>query len=50
MYVGSLAKYTVQVKGEKIIADHSNFRETLFRSGEEVYLTFPDHIHLLIKN
>jgi ABC-type Fe3+/spermidine/putrescine transport system ATPase subunit len=50
MYVGSVAKYTALVKGEKIIIDHSNPRETLFRSGEEVYLTFPDHIHLLLKN
>jgi ABC-type Fe3+/spermidine/putrescine transport system ATPase subunit len=50
MYVGSLAKYTVLVKGEKVIIDHPNPRETLFRSGEEVYLTFPDHIHLLVKH
>jgi ABC-type Fe3+/spermidine/putrescine transport system ATPase subunit len=50
MYVGSLAKYTVQVKGEKIIIDHANPRETLFRTGEKVYLTIPDQIHLLVKN
>lgn len=50
MYVGSLAKYTVQVKGEKIIIDHSNPRETLFRTGDRVYLTIPDAIHLLVKN
>ena len=50
MYVGSLAKYTVDVKGERIIIDHPNPREILFRSGEAVYLTFPDHIHLLVKH
>lgn len=50
MYVGSLAKYTVQVNGERIIIDHSNPRETLFRTGEKVYLTIPDQIHLLMKN
>ena len=50
MYVGSLAKYTVQVNGEKIIIDHANPRETLFRTGEKVYLTIPDQLHLLVKN
>jgi ABC-type Fe3+/spermidine/putrescine transport system ATPase subunit len=50
MYVGSLAKYTVDVRGERIIIDHPNPRETLFRSGEKVYLTFPDHIHVLVKH
>jgi spermidine/putrescine ABC transporter ATP-binding subunit len=51
MYVGSLAKYTVQVKGEKIIIDQSNPRETgLFKSGEKVYLSVPETLHLLIKN
>ena len=50
MYVGSLAKYTVLVKGEKIIIDHPNPRETLFRSGEHVYLTIPEHVHLLMKH
>ena len=50
MYVGSLAKYTVLVKGEKIIIDHPNPRETLFRSGEQVYLTIPENVHLLVKH
>jgi len=50
MYVGSLAKYTVLVKGEKIIIDHPNPRETLFRSGEQVYLTIPENVHLLMKH
>ncbi len=51
MYVGSLAKYTVQVKGEKIIIDQSNPRETgLFKSGEKVYISVPENIHLLMKN
>ena len=51
MYVGSLAKYTVQVKGEKIIIDQSNPRETgLFKSGEKIYISLPEDIHLLMKN
>jgi len=50
MCVGSLAKYTVQVNGEKIIIDHANPRETPFRTGEKVYLTIPDQIHLLVKS
>ncbi|UCE33226.1 MAG: hypothetical protein JSV40_08280 [Deltaproteobacteria bacterium] len=49
MYVGSLVKYTVQVKGEKIIIDQSNPRETgLFKPKEKVYLSIPENIHLLI--
>ena len=48
MYVGSLAKYTVLVKGEKIIIDQSNPRETgLFKTKEKVYLSIPQNIHLL---
>jgi len=51
MYVGSLTKYTVQVKGEKIIIDQANPRETgIFKSNEKVYLSIPESIHLLIKN
>jgi ABC-type Fe3+/spermidine/putrescine transport system ATPase subunit len=51
MYVGSLAKYTVQVKGERIIIDQSNPRETgLFRTNDKIYLSIPENIHLLIKN
>jgi ABC-type Fe3+/spermidine/putrescine transport system ATPase subunit len=51
MYVGSLAKYTVQVKGEKIIIDQSNPRETgLFKNGEKIYISVPEAIHLLMKN
>ena len=51
MYVGSLAKYTVQVKGEKIIIDQSNPRETgLFKNGEKIYISVPETIHLLMKN
>jgi ABC-type Fe3+/spermidine/putrescine transport system ATPase subunit len=49
MYVGSLAKYTVQVKGERIIIDQPNPRETFFRPKEKIYLSIPEHIHLLIK-
>jgi len=49
MYVGSLAKYTVQVKGEKIIIDQSNPRETgIFKTNEKIYLSIPKNIHLLI--
>lgn len=49
MYVGSLVKYTVQVKGEKIIIDQSNLRETgLFKPKEKVYLSIPENIHLLL--
>ena len=51
MYVGSLAKYTVQVRGEKIIIDQSNPRETgLFKNGEKIYISVPETIHLLMKN
>ncbi len=51
MYVGSLAKYTVQVKGERIIIDQSNPRETgLFKSGEKIYISVPEDLHLLIKS
>jgi ABC-type Fe3+/spermidine/putrescine transport system ATPase subunit len=51
MYVGSLAKYTVQVRGERIIIDQSNPRETgLFRTNDKIYLSIPENIHLLIKN
>ena len=49
MYVGSLAKYTVQVKGEKMIIDQPNPRETFFRPREKVYLSIPENIHLLMK-
>jgi putative spermidine/putrescine transport system ATP-binding protein len=47
MYVGSLAKYTVQVRGEKIIIDQPNPRETFFRPKTKVYLSIPENIHLL---
>jgi hypothetical protein len=51
MYVGSLAKYNVWVKGEKIIIDQSNPRETgLFKTNEKIYISIPEHIHLLVKN
>ena len=50
MYVGSLAKYTVQVKGEKIIIDQSNPRETFFKRNEKVYLSIPENIHVLKRN
>jgi ABC-type Fe3+/spermidine/putrescine transport system ATPase subunit len=51
MYVGSLAKYTVQVKGERIIIDQSNPRETgLFKTNDKIYLSIPENIHLLTKN
>ena len=51
MYVGSLAKYTVQVKGERIIIDQSNPRETgVFRTNDKIYLSIPKNIHLLIRN
>jgi iron(III) transport system ATP-binding protein len=51
MYVGSLAKYTVLVKGEKIIIDQSNPRETgLFKNGEKIFISVPETIHLLMKN
>jgi ABC-type Fe3+/spermidine/putrescine transport system ATPase subunit len=51
MYVGSLSKYTVQVKGERIIIDQANPRETgVFKTNEKVYLSIPDNIHLLMKN
>jgi ABC-type Fe3+/spermidine/putrescine transport system ATPase subunit len=51
MYVGSLAKYTVQVKGEKIIIDQSNPRETgVFNTNEKIYLSIPENIHVLRKN
>jgi len=49
MYVGSLAKYTVLVKGEKIIVDQANPRETFFRPKENVYLSIPEQIHVLMK-
>jgi ABC-type Fe3+/spermidine/putrescine transport system ATPase subunit len=51
MYVGSLTKYTVQVKGEKIIIDHSNPRETgIFKTNEKIYLSIPENIHVLMRN
>ena len=51
MYVGSLAKYNVWVKGEKIIIDQSNPRETgLFKTNEKIYISIPEHVHLLVKN
>ena len=51
MYVGSLAKYTVQVKGERIIIDQANPRETgVFKTSEKVYLSIPMNIHLLMKS
>jgi ABC-type Fe3+/spermidine/putrescine transport system ATPase subunit len=51
MYVGSLAKYTVLVKGEKIIIDQSNPRETgVFKTKEKIYLSIPEQIHLLVKH
>jgi len=51
MYVGSLAKYTVQVKGERIIIDQANPRETgVFKTSEKVYLSIPINIHLLMKS
>jgi len=49
MYVGSLAKYTVMIKGEKFIIDQPNPRETFFKPREKVYLSIPENIHLLIK-
>jgi len=48
MYVGSIAKYTVQVGGEKIIIDQPNPRETFFKPKEKVYLSIPENIHLLM--
>jgi ABC-type Fe3+/spermidine/putrescine transport system ATPase subunit len=50
MYVGSLAKYTVVVRGEKIIIDQANPRETFFKPKKKVYILIPEHIHVLIKN
>lgn len=51
MYVGSLAKYTVQVKGVKLIIDQPNPRETgLFKTKERIYLSVPENIHVLLKN
>lgn len=50
MYVGSLAKYTVLVKGEKIIIDQPNPRETFFRPKEKIYLSIPENIHVLRTN
>jgi len=51
MYVGSLAKYTVEVKGGKIIIDQSNPRETgIFKTDEKIYLSIPENIHLLMKH
>jgi ABC-type Fe3+/spermidine/putrescine transport system ATPase subunit len=51
MYVGSLAKYTIQVGDQKIIVDQPNPRETgLFKTGEKVYLSIPDTIHMLNKD
>jgi len=47
MYVGSLAKYTVLVKGQKIIIDQPNPRETFFRPKTKVYLSIPENIHVL---
>jgi ABC-type Fe3+/spermidine/putrescine transport system ATPase subunit len=47
MYVGSLAKYTVLVKGEKIIIDQPNPREIFFRPKEKIYLSIPENIHVL---
>jgi len=47
MYVGSLAKYTVLVKGQKIIIDQPNPRETFFRPKEKIYLSIPENIHVL---
>jgi len=47
MYVGSLAKYTVLVKGVKIIIDQPNPRETFFRPKEKIYLSIPENIHVL---
>jgi ABC-type Fe3+/spermidine/putrescine transport system ATPase subunit len=50
MYVGSLAKYTVQVMGEKIIIDQSNPRETgVFKTNEKIYLSIPEYIHVLMR-
>ena len=50
MYVGSLAKYTVMVKGEKFIIDQPNPRETFFKPRAKVYLSMPENIHLLMRN
>lgn len=51
MYVGSLTKYTVQVKGERMIIDQANPRETgIFKENEKIYLTIPKNIHVLRKN
>jgi len=50
MYVGSLAKYTVQLKGERIIIDQPNPRETgVFKTNEKIYLSLPENIHLLTR-
>jgi len=50
MYVGSLAKYTVQVKGEKVFIDNPNPRETgIFKTNEKIYLTIPENIHVLMR-
>ena len=50
MYVGSLAKYTVDVKGERIIIDQSNPLETgLFKTKERVFLSIPEHVHVLVR-
>jgi len=50
MYVGSLAKYTVMIKGEKFIIDQPNPRETFFKPREKVYLSIPGNIHVLKRN
>jgi iron(III) transport system ATP-binding protein len=50
MYVGSLAKYTVMIKGEKFIIDQPNPRETFFKPREKVYLSIPENIHVLKRN
>ncbi len=50
MYVGSLAKYTVVVQGEKMIIDQANPRETFFRPKERIYISIPEHIHVLTKS
>lgn len=50
MYVGSLAKYTIEIKGEKMIVDQSNPRETgVFKTGEKIYLSIPEGLHILMK-
>jgi ABC-type Fe3+/spermidine/putrescine transport system ATPase subunit len=51
LYTGSMVRYIVMSKGQKIIVDMSDpQRKGIFETGDKVSLAIPGDIHLLKEN